>query len=272
MSRVEKSPMITISNGLLDPRHVAAMGSAIWEYFVLLDRQTSPNGTVNGGVPIQAAQLAKRTGHSTDTVRRALLRLRDGGYIDLKRAPYGFIVRIEKPKKLFRRVGKSAKSGVGKNAESDGGESSQKCGRESAEMPNVIKTIANKAIFASPKRGSTKTVLDPDRCSHDPRCKSLPWHITAIIAESADVEPVFSAKELGQAKALADVPDDEIRGTVAYMIETNGEWWGRKMRILPANVADQLPLWQKHSRGRVNGRALTEAQLAEYADRREATA
>ena len=58
------------------------------------------------------------------------------------------------------------------------------------------------------------------------------------------------------------------------MLEVDdSNFWGRKARITPSAVRDKLPLYRKQARDKANGHAaLTEAQLAEYADRQEATA
>ena len=258
MSDRRKPFLFTVSAGLLDVKHCRAIGPALWTYLAIIDRQTHPtSGVVNRGEPISAARLGSRMGLSQDAVLRHLERLEGGGYVELKRAQHGLIITVAKPKKLFKRVGKNADSRVGKNTDSDRGQSPQSCGSESAFLPGLYKeSIASKAIPASSKRGSPKTVLDPDRCSHDPRCKTVPGHIAVIIAESADIEPVFSPKELGQAKALANVSDNEIRGTVDYMLAEHGDFWGRKARITPSAVRDNLPLFRKQARGRVNGHAV----------------
>ena len=269
------NPLITVSAGLLDPRHVKAIGPAAWTYLAVLDKQTSPDGTVNRGDPIAAAKLGARMGLSQDTILRHLDRLQKAGYIHLTRQPYGWVIRVEKPKKLFKkRVGKTADSRVGTIAYSDQGQSPQSCGSESARLRTVYKeSIASKAIPASPKRGSTKTVLDPDRCSHSPKCGNLPWHVCVLIAEAGGLEPVdFPGADLSQAKSLADVPDPEIGGTVGYIL-AQSDFWGRKQPISPSVVLRFLPIYRKQAGGRVNGHAsMTEAELAAYADQREATA
>ena len=56
----------------------------------------------------------------------------------------------------------------------------------------------------------------------------------------------FPPKDLCNAKALRAVPDDDIRGTVLYMVEMGDDFWNRKRRIDPAAVRDSLPLYRKH--------------------------
>ena len=105
------------------------------------------------------------------------------------------------------------------------------------------------------------------------RCGNLPWHICSLIAEAAGLEPSrFTKAELNQAKQLADVSDSDIRGTVAYMHDVNGGFWGLKKRITPAAVLDNLPLYRKHARSKANGHSspITEAELIRYAELQEA--
>ena len=262
------NPFVTVSAGLLDPKHVKGIGPAVWTYLALLDKQTKPDGTVNRGDPITASKLGDRMGLSQDTILRHLERLQKAGYIRLTRQPYGWIIHVEKPKKLFKKR-------VGKNADSKQAESRQECGAESARLPSLYKECkAVKAnTSASAKRAVSKTTLEPGRCQHSPPCKTLPWHICSLIAGAAELEGASLTKvELNQAKQLAEVPDDDIRGAVAYMLEVNGEFWGRKKRITPAAALDSLPLYRKSRQSGTNGKAppMTEAELARYADREEA--
>ena len=148
MSSAAKSPIITVSAGLLDPRHVKAIGPAVWTYLALLDKQTKPDGTVNHGDPIAAAKFGARMGLSQDTVLRHLERLptcRDTSTSPDNRTAGSS--RVEKPKKLFKkRVGNSADSRVGTFADSEQAENQQKCGAESARLPGLYKE--DKAVKA----------------------------------------------------------------------------------------------------------------------------
>ena len=271
MSAGRKPFLFTVSAGLLDVKHCRAIGAALWTYLALIDRQTHPtSGVVNRGEPISAMQLGARLGLSQDTILRHLDRLQKAGYIHLTRQPYGWIIHVEKPKKLFKKR-------VGKSADSKNVENPQKCGAESARLPGLYKeSIAVKAILpASEKRAvsNSKTALEPGRCQHSPQCKTLPWHVCVVIAEAGELEPnSFPRADLNQAKQLADVADADVRGTVRHMLEMNGDFWGRKKRITPAAVLDNLPLYRKRRQSRANGQAppMTEAELTRYADQQEA--
>lgn len=94
--------MITVSNGLLDPRHIAAIGPAWAEFLCLLDWQTDASGLVKGGAPIKIDAVAKRLGRSRRTTQRNLDRLEK--YLEVTRTPCGLVIRIRNPKKWFRRT------------------------------------------------------------------------------------------------------------------------------------------------------------------------
>ena len=98
---MNRSPlMITIAAGLLDPKHISAMGPALAEFLVLIDWQTSVSGMVKGGAPVKVNDIAQRLGRSSRTVERNLVRLAD--YLEVRRTSYGLIIRIRNPKKWFR--------------------------------------------------------------------------------------------------------------------------------------------------------------------------
>ena len=111
MSSAAQSPMITVSNGLLDPKHVKAMGTASWEYLTLLDWQTSEDGTVRGGHAVTIPDLAKKTGHSHDTIYRNLSRLEKHHYIKREKAAAGgWKITVTRARSGSRSVAKMRKS------------------------------------------------------------------------------------------------------------------------------------------------------------------
>ena len=93
-------PMFTISAGLLDPKHIGAMGPALPEFLCLIDWQTDTSGLVRGGKPIKIDEIAERIGRNRRTVERNLGRL--SSYLEVKRTPYGLIIRKLNAKKWFR--------------------------------------------------------------------------------------------------------------------------------------------------------------------------
>ena len=94
---------ISISNGLLEGKHQAKMGSAVWQYMWLIDKVTKIDeqgvGWVLGGKPIKLEELAIHI--TRDAVSRNLKKLEKEGYIKIKHAPYGLIITVMKAKKRF---------------------------------------------------------------------------------------------------------------------------------------------------------------------------
>jgi len=96
---------ISISNGLLEGDHELRMGAAVWQFMWLLDKITKIDdeglGWVLGGKPIKLDEIAKN--RSRPTVSRNLNRLKKQGYINIKYAPFGLIISVNKAKKRFTK-------------------------------------------------------------------------------------------------------------------------------------------------------------------------
>ena len=97
----KQSYPIVLWSGLLE--HRDRMGSAIWEFIWCLDRITREEngiGFVNGGAPVRARQIArdfKTMGDKTvdeQTVRINLKKLKEEGYLRLRRTPYGQVIEV----------------------------------------------------------------------------------------------------------------------------------------------------------------------------------
>jgi len=106
-----------VSNGLLKDRHCIRMGSAIWEFMWLLDRMTSISengiGKVLGGRPIKTEEITSSLGINRKYINIHLRKLKEQGYINITRAPYGLIISINKAQKTF---GQKAKPDVMKTS------------------------------------------------------------------------------------------------------------------------------------------------------------
>ena len=103
---------IEISNGLLDPKHCQQMGDSVWMFMWFLDKMTvidheKGEGKVLGGKPIKFNDVKDDLGISRSTHIRWIEKLRDGGYIETTRTPYGQSVLVKKAKKLFGRCVKN---------------------------------------------------------------------------------------------------------------------------------------------------------------------
>jgi len=105
---------IEIKNNLLEPKHVDAMDRAVWLYMWLLDHMTSISeegiGKVLGGKPIKYEEVVEDLGISVRTYRRWVADLKKHGYINVKTAPYGLILTVNKAHKKFGN--RSAKNGT----------------------------------------------------------------------------------------------------------------------------------------------------------------
>lgn len=105
---------IEITNNLLEPKHIKAMGSAVWEYMWCLDKMTKIDedgtGYVLGGKPVKLEELNKDLGKDQTNISTNLHKLQEAGYIDLKRTGYGNIITVCKAKKNSLRKGENAKS------------------------------------------------------------------------------------------------------------------------------------------------------------------
>ena len=83
---------IPVWNGLVnDPKHRAAMGEAIWTYLNLLDWCNKETGKVPF---VTCADIAERSGIPESTVRKHLKKLKNGGYIIVRRYMRGLHIEI----------------------------------------------------------------------------------------------------------------------------------------------------------------------------------
>lgn len=106
-----KGYYIQITNHLLEPKHYLAMDSAVWLFMWLLDKMTSISengvGAVLGGRPIKFEEVGKTMGISERTYNRWVKRLQEAGYINIKKAPYGLIISVNKAQKAFGQKSKA---------------------------------------------------------------------------------------------------------------------------------------------------------------------
>ena len=93
---------IGIRGGILEKKHVAQMGGAIYVFMALIDRQTSLDGTVNFGNSIKLVELACLLGKSWRTIHREMSTLVKHGYVEAKKNGNGVRIKILKPKKHFQ--------------------------------------------------------------------------------------------------------------------------------------------------------------------------
>lgn len=103
-----------IKNNLLEPKHIEAMGIAIWLFMWLDDKVTRIDdgevGWILGGKPIKYEQVKEELGISQRTYTRWIEQLVKYPYIKAIRTPHGISFRIYKAHKSFGK--RSVKSGV----------------------------------------------------------------------------------------------------------------------------------------------------------------
>jgi hypothetical protein len=96
---------ITIKNDLLDPKHVIAMGSAVWLYMWLMDKVMAIDengiGKVFNGRPVTYEEVKADLGISRRTYLRWVEQLECSKYIYALRAPYGLIFSLMKAEKMW---------------------------------------------------------------------------------------------------------------------------------------------------------------------------
>jgi hypothetical protein len=110
-----KTFKIPVSNGLLG--HCPEMGESIWYFLWCIDKTTREVadgtgnliGTVLGGMPCCDEDVAGTLGREVKTIRRWRKHLTKTGYIQTKRTPIGYSIKVSKSKKW---VGKGADKNV----------------------------------------------------------------------------------------------------------------------------------------------------------------
>jgi DNA-binding transcriptional ArsR family regulator len=138
---------IPLWNGLLEQKHFQKIGAALWVYVWLLDRITAEadgEGTLLGGRPIKASEIADTYGMDERSVRNHLDRLRRGGYIHVKHAPYGLLITVLNSMKfgIWKPSNRSDRNTRpdGERSEKIPGEVGKKVPRGRKEPSDVIKT------------------------------------------------------------------------------------------------------------------------------------
>ncbi|KQU57704.1 hypothetical protein ASG66_18345 [Bacillus sp. Leaf406] len=106
-----------VYSGLISPEHRESIGPALWEFLWLISKTTKEIveedetwGIVLGGKPIKICEISTDLGGSERTAKRNIARLKEFGYIETKRAPYGEIYRVRNSKKFNKK--RSAKNGT----------------------------------------------------------------------------------------------------------------------------------------------------------------
>jgi hypothetical protein len=161
----KESHPIPVWNGLLEKKHFEKIGPALWLYLWLLDRITKEVngiGIILGGMPIKASAIAETYGMNERTTRAHIDRLKNGGYITVKHAPYGLIITILNSLKFgiwspSKRSDRNARAEEDRSEE-NGVEVGKKPAGGRKEPSDVIKTqqdaTEDAAVNATPAAGT----------------------------------------------------------------------------------------------------------------------
>lgn len=104
---------LPVSSGLLEPKHVAAIGPAIWVFLWMVNKITRDEegeGIVLNGAAIRSQVIAEDLGFKDRSVRTHLDILCDGGYIRKERCGHvsnGFRYWVAKSKKWNKSIGEN---------------------------------------------------------------------------------------------------------------------------------------------------------------------
>lgn len=102
-----KFRFIGVTPGLIDGKHIEAMGQACWLFQYLVCRQTHPDGRVNHGKPLTYQQIASDIPNCPPerTLKRWMAKLRAYPYVAVRPVKYrGMVVRILNAKKWARQL------------------------------------------------------------------------------------------------------------------------------------------------------------------------
>ena len=102
------------------PYHRSKIGSAIWVRLGCLRRVTAEHGGLGfvlGGSRIKIERIAEELGISSRSIGADLARLKQGGYLQVRRIPYGLIITVLKSKRGFdkKRSEENFRSEIGRN-------------------------------------------------------------------------------------------------------------------------------------------------------------
>jgi len=110
---VNERYFLPVSSGLLEPKHVAAIGPAIWVFLWMINRTTTESGMegiVLNGAAIRSQAIAEDLGLRDRTVRDHLNILCDGGYLRRngeQQSRFGNTYYVQKSKKWQRKAASS---------------------------------------------------------------------------------------------------------------------------------------------------------------------
>ena len=147
---------------------------AIWLFLWLLDKMTIINheigeGKVLGGKPIKFEEIKDHLPIHRITYQRWLKILREGGYIQTTRTPYGLVIIVNKAFKVFGQKTKEKRDDTGKLHLSENGENRLQAdpatslhARPATSNKTIQRQDSNKKKSIKEKRFSTLEEITPE--------------------------------------------------------------------------------------------------------------
>ena len=118
----QQRPFIQVTRGLLDAKHVEAIGPAVWVFLWCLRYQSSNDGSVLGDAVIPLTRIGADLGLAPRSVREHVDRLENAGYITCETVEgKGLRISVQRPTAMrgatvHKSVGKGGQpAGVGGN-------------------------------------------------------------------------------------------------------------------------------------------------------------
>lgn len=184
---------IPVSSGILDPRHVSAIGPAIWTYLWLLDRMVDESGRVLHGRAVTMTEVSAALGVDASSISRHLSRLEEHGYVESEspdpRAPKRY--RVTKPKGKPRWITRGQRAGAAPPGHA-------RLQHAPAKMQDAISSRASSllsntnALTREPSQDSRSSTSSPSKAQGAPRALDLRdelWNLVKPFADSQATKP-----------------------------------------------------------------------------------
>lgn len=198
------------------------MGSAVWEFMWCLDKITKIDedgiGWILGGKPINLKDIKEELGITEPKISKNLNKLKNEGYLNLRRTPYGLVISVNKAKKRFAQ---KVKPVLTKRANLNVLKGKSNIGQDSRQDSKTSVSQADKEPF------SYKTYLEELI-----KAKRKDIHIIGLYWEAKNF--CFSNKfqcgsairrELRAAKNLIGYPDDRIIAVMKHLKDNADFKW-----------------------------------------------
>jgi hypothetical protein len=255
---------IPVSNGIIE--HREKIGSAVWLFLLLIDWTTSEDengiGKVLGGKPIKLKDLTEALHLKERQVSSQLQRLRSGGYIRLRRTPYGYSIEVLKSKKFINRDRQ-------RSAEHDGSDQQQVTNPDQHKIADHEVETSNKlqqrsAIICRNKEDLTvdykkqreeskKPILPRSKVS-DPRIKELTESWAALYLTRCGEGYPFTKKDFGQFEnALRQFDVPRLKELAAQFFATADPWIKEKAGFTVGVFVSRLASLASISAAKLNG-------------------